>query len=166
MLKYAYQYSTQLQEVYGEFLNSPRSFYWNNGSYYDFELELAKDTYNRLDYVSVNSIGEIIGYMSCNIAREAHFIHGLNIINFTGDGTSICFARDLRQLFNKLFIDMGMNKIVFSVVIGNKAESMYDRFIQRYGGKVVGTFIQDVKLSDGKLYDRKHYEIFKHEYLK
>ena len=53
----------------------------------------------------------------------------------------------------------------FSVVIGNPIEKRYDKFIEEYGGRVIGVREQDVRLLDGKFYDVKLYEIFRHEYL-
>ena len=43
---------------------------------------------------------------------------------------------------------------------------MYDKFISKYGGRIVGIKQKDTMLFDGKLYDTKMYEIFTEDYLK
>jgi hypothetical protein len=46
-----------------------------------------------------------------------------------------------------------------SNVVGNPAERMYDKFIEKYNGRVVGIKKNEVKLVDGKFYGLKLYEI-------
>jgi hypothetical protein len=40
---------------------------------------------------------------------------------------------------------------------------MYDDYIERYGGRIVGQFVEDVRLINGELVDIKYYEITKKE---
>jgi hypothetical protein len=54
----------------------------------------------------------------------------------------------------------------FNVVIGSPNEKIYDRLIKLYNGRIVGVFKKDVRLMDNKLYDVKHYEIFKDDFEK
>ena len=43
---------------------------------------------------------------------------------------------------------------------------MYDKYIEKYGGRIVGIFKEDVRLYDGEYYDHKYYEIFREEFIK
>lgn len=53
-----------------------------------------------------------------------------------------------------------MKPSTFRVVIGNHIEKMYDKYIEKYGGRIIGVRKDEVRLIDGKLY-----EITKDEYL-
>jgi hypothetical protein len=52
------------------------------------------------------------------------------------------------------------------VVVGNPAERLYDRVINKYGGRIVGIKEKSTKLIDGLYYDVKLYEIFKEDFDK
>ena len=43
---------------------------------------------------------------------------------------------------------------------------MYDKYIEKYNGRVVGYRKNEIMLSDGQYYDDKLYEITKEDYLK
>ena len=55
-------------------------------------------------------------------------------------------------------------KMNWSVIVGNPAERMYDKFIAKHGGRVVGTYRRDTLLCDGEFYDRKAYELLSEEF--
>jgi RimJ/RimL family protein N-acetyltransferase len=64
-----------------------------------------------------------------------------------------------------LFDKFNFRKIEWTVVVGNdNAEKMYDRIINKYGGKIVGVKEKSTKLIDNKYYDIKYYEIFKDDF--
>jgi hypothetical protein len=42
---------------------------------------------------------------------------------------------------------------------------MYDKFIKKYNGRVVGISKESVRLTDGEFYDVKEYEILKDKYI-
>ena len=49
----------------------------------------------------------------------------------------------------------------FVCVVGNPAERLYDKVIEKYHGRVVGVKKQEALLQDGQFYDLKLYEIVK-----
>ena len=51
------------------------------------------------------------------------------------------------------------------MIIGNPIEKSYDKMINKYGGRIVGIYKEDVKLIDGEYYDKKLYEILASEYF-
>ena len=63
-------------------------------------------------------------------------------------------------------MDYGLNKIEWSVAIGNPIESMYDRVAKRYGGNSFGIAHQACALNDGTLGDMKYYELMRCEYMR
>ena len=79
---------------------------------------------------------------------------------------NVTFSRDLYIFLTDLFNKFNFRKIEFTVVIGNPAEVMYDRIMDKYGGSIVGIKKLSTKLIDGKYYDVKMYEIFKDDFNK
>lgn len=161
MLECAHEYREELRKKMMKTWENPKYWYYNNCSYFS-ELELDKDTWNNMRYVSVNSYGEVIGYMGYGVERESRYVSYLAIINFTDD---IIFGVDVWHMIKDIFEKYQYRKINFSVIIGNPIEAKYDRLINRYGGRIVGIYKENTMLPDGQLYDEKLYEIFRTDYL-
>jgi hypothetical protein len=130
------------------------------------DLDLPSDTWNRHDFVSVNSNDEVIGYLSYNINRDSRSCHGLQIVNFKKDTLSATFGKDLMQLFKDIFLKFHFRKLKFGVIVGNPAEKFYDKYLDKIGGRIVGIYKDDDILMDGNLYDYKAYEVLDKDFLK
>lgn len=163
MLKLAKLYETQLNELYMNTIYQERFKYFNYSNYSNYDVELKNDSWNELEFVSVDKEDNVIGFLAAKIDRVSDHVSSLKIINFYD--INITFSRDFHQFLNDLFIKFNFRKICFSVLVGNPAETMYDKYINKYNGRVVGTYKDDVRLFDGKYYDCKAYEIFKSDYL-
>lgn len=113
------------------------------------------------DTISRVSIGDdkVLGYMSADISRDTLNIDGLRLINFNLDTISLTFVKDIMIFINYLFSVKKFKKMTFRVAVGNPAERLYDKFIEKYNGRVVGTYTNHIKLIDGKYYDVKLYEV-------
>ena len=105
------------------------------------------------------------GYFKCSTDRNNNSIKSLSILYLRPKTFSIGFLRDLEKLIEILFMSYKFNKINFSVIVGNPAERLYDKFIEKYRGRVVGVYKEDVVLIDGNIYDTKLYEILKKDYI-
>lgn len=169
MLDFAYKYKDQLKELYlKNVVGNEKYKYWNYRSYWDFEYIdslLQKTTWNDLIKVSIFD-SKIYGLFSCDIDRASLALTSVHALNFYLDKISIGFIRDFEEFVTSLFEKDKFNKIEFSVILGNPAEKLYDSFIKKWNGCVVGTFHKTTKLVDGELYDKKMYEIFREDYLK
>jgi hypothetical protein len=115
--------------------------------------------------VSIDKNDNVLGLFRAEINRVTDKISSLVIVSFC-DKCNITFSKDLYQFLQDLFEKYNFRKIEFSVVIGNPIEKMYDKYIKKYGGRIVGIKKQSSKLQDGKYYDVKLYEIFRDKYLK
>jgi hypothetical protein len=104
-----------------------------------------------------------MGYISYNISRAENSAYSLSIINFSDN--KIAFGKDLSQALKDIFERYKFRKLNFTVLIGNPIEKSYDKMIKKYGGRIVGTYKEDVKLIDGEYYDKKAYEILASEYF-
>ena len=126
-------------------------------------LQIDTDTWNRHQFVSLDKEGNVIGYISYSISRADNSAHSLSIMNFSDN--KVVFGMDLGQALKDIFEKYKFRKLNFIVVVGNPIEKSYDKMIKKYGGRIVGTYKEDVKLIDGEYYDKKSYEILASEYF-
>jgi hypothetical protein len=155
-------YERELEQLFNTKVFDDKYKFYNASNYYNFNLELSNDTWNYIDYVSVDKDDKIRGFLSAKIDRCNEYVSSLRVINFYD--MNYTFSKDFHQFLNELFTKHNFRKVVFGVVVGNPAEKMYDKYISKYGGRIVGTYKEDIRLYDGKYYDYKVYEIFKNEY--
>lgn len=161
MLEPAIKYKEQLEKVQYEVWFNDKYKYWNYDVYYD-TLQINTDSWNKHQFVSVVN-GEVIGYIAYNVSRSDDSVNALSILNFSDNKAA--FGMDLGQALKDIFEKYRFRKLSFTVVVGNPIEKSYDKMIKKYGGRIVGTKKEDVKLIDGKYYDKKIYEILADEYF-
>lgn len=161
MLDFAQNYEKELAKRMRDTWGKDKYWYYHRSSYFSTAV-INEDTWNDTQFVSLNSSGEVIGYLGYGIDRECRYVTYLAIINFTDDSS---FGLDVMTMIKDIFERYQYRKIVFSVIIGNPIEPRYDRLIEKYGGRIVGTYKEHAMLPDGQLYDEKIYEIFRTDYL-
>lgn len=159
ILKLAYTYRDQLQQLFNNIIFQEKYKYYNFNNYWNYNFELCENSWDRIEMVSVDEENYVRGFLSASINRIADSVSSLGIINFYD--VNIVFAKDLYQFIKDLFLKFNFRKIEFTVVVGNPIEKMYDKYIQKYNGRIVGIKKQSTKLQDNKYYDVKMYEIFR-----
>ncbi len=164
MLKPAVLYEEQLKAVYSSIAFEEKYKFHNQSNYFDFDISLETNTWNKIQFVSVDQNDKIIGFLSASIDRGDEVVRSLLVINFCE--INYVFSKDFYTFLDDLFTKFNFRKVKFSVVVGNPAEEMYDKYIKKYGGSVIGVAKKDVRLQDNKYYDCKLYEIFREDYLK
>lgn len=164
MLKLAYTYRDKLNSLYQNIVFDNKYKYYNCVDYWGYEIKLNEDSYLDISMVSVDEEDNVRGFLRASIDRVTNKVSALAVINF--HNANVVFAKDLYQFLKELFEKFNFYKIEFSVVVGNPIEKMYDKYIQKYGGQIIGTFRLTTRLQDGELADMKYYEIFRDEYLK
>lgn len=162
MLEYAAQYKDEISSLWQKTLLDPYYKYFHTGSFCNYELKIDSDNWSNLEFVSVSG-DKLNGYLSANIDRDTRNVRSVAILKFEKD--SFTFSKDMYNFLQNLFLERNFKKISFDVVIGNPIEKMYDRFIERYGGRIVGIKKNDIHLMDGQLYNLKLYEIEKEAFL-
>lgn len=162
MLDLAAKHESELQFLFSEIVFDEQYKYFSTDSYRD-RYKASESTWNRHEFVSIDSKG-VVGYFSYSIDRDTYSAGSLQVINFRKD-SNLVFAKDLRTFLKDIFEKFKFNKLKYSVVIGNPIEKSYDRFTEKYGGRIIGVSKKEAKLFDGELYDMKLYEILREEYL-
>jgi len=162
MLKIAHTYKDKLQIAYNKIILTDKYKYFNFTNYWDYAIKLSENSWNEIEAVSVDRDDNVIGFFRAGISRESDKVSSLGIINFYDK--NVTFSRDLYVFLTDLFNKFNFRKIEFTVVIGNPAEVMYDRIMDKYGGNIVGIKKKSTKLVDGLYYDVKMYEIFKDDF--
>lgn len=161
LLEDAQSHKEELERKMRGTWGNKKYWYYNSYSYFS-PISIDENTWDKMQFASVNSDGEVIGYLSYSIDRECRFVSGPSIINFTNNPV---FGIDVMQMVKDIFEKYNFQKIDFFVIIGNPIERQYDRLIRKYGGRIVGIHKRHVMLPDGKLYDEKMYEILREDYL-
>lgn len=166
MLALAIQYAPQLQEGYqSALLNDKYRFYWQ-GATRSYFIPLEQSDSHKLQYVSVGAYGNVLGFFECTLNRDTMTAYNITAMRFTPHYEPEFAADMYRFVVDLLFKQYGINRAVFNVIVGNPAERLYDGICNKYGGRVIGTFNQEAKLQDGKLYDVKYYEMMRDKCLR
>jgi len=162
LIELAAKHEVELQEKFADAFMDERNLFYFGGGYMD-KYKVSDSTWNRHEFVSLND-GKVIGYLSYNINQRTNSADGMCAINF--GGKSLTFSKDFMQFLKNIFRKYHFRKLSFGVYIGNPAEIMYDRYIKKFGSRIVGVEKESNMLADGKFYDYKQYEIFRDDYLK
>lgn len=161
MLDVAIRHKDELVDKFRSVWFDEKYKFWNCSNFYE-EWEASESTKESHQLVSLDSQGEVIGYIGYWIDRVCEHVYALNIINFTDD--KMTFGLDCGQAIRDIFEKFHFRKINFCVVVGNPIEKSYDRMIKRFGGTICGYYRENVKLIDGQFYDEKLYEILATDY--
>ncbi len=157
VLKPAYFYKDALLKQYKDIVFEDKYKYWNCDSWWQYEINIENNSWNKLQFVSVDKNDNIIGYLCASIDRDIHSVTSLGVLNFYD--INVTFSRDLHKFLYNLLYEYKYRKLNFSVVIGNPAEKMYDKYVKKYNGRIVGVQKDHVKLQDNQFHDLKLYEI-------
>ena len=160
MLKLPQPYSSQIEQEKIKIIENEDQYKFVNISSYWYSnfLKLPDSEWDEIVRVSFAE-DKVLGLFKATIDREINHVSSLMIVNFNLKKISFTFIKDLESFVRYLIEYKKFRKISFTVVIGNPAEKMYDKFIEKYNGRVVGIKKNEVKLLDGKFYDLKLYEI-------
>ena len=162
MLKPAVLYKEALAEKAKIVLMEPEKYMFmdlNNYQSYNIFTVDEVDEWSKIKRVSVTSDNEILGYVQASVCRVDNSVSSLLFANFNLDKISITFVRDMEAFL--LYLLKSFRKVAFCCVVGNPAERLYDKVIEKYHGRVVGVKKQEALLQDGQFYDLKLYEIVK-----
>jgi len=162
MLKPAIQYADVLPKMYQSLWFEEKYKYYNYNSYWH-TFSVEDKTQDWHEFVSINSKGEVIGYIHYYVNRITLNCTSFGAINFTDDPI---FGKDLLQAIKDIFERFNFHKLTFGVVIGNPAEKSYDHLCTKYGGRILCVEKEETKLEDNNYYDVKRYEILREDYLK
>ena len=156
MLKPAVLYKEALAERAKVVVREPDKYkflVYCNYLCYDIFLVEDKDEWNTIKRVSLSSDGKVLGYMQASVCRLDNSISSLQFVNFDLNVLSVTFVRDMESFLQYLLSHF--RKVSFSVAVGNPAERLYDKVIEKYHGRVVGIKQQEVLLQDGQFYGIK-----------
>ena len=161
MLKQAILYEEQLKRKYIEAVCDDYFKYYFD-SCREFSLKIYDSDYWTIQMVSIDKNNNIIGFISVNMNYNSRVANRFGIMNFTKT-PNITFAIDVIKFLRDLRDKYDVSKFEFMAFVGAPAEMMYQKFIKRHGGRVVGTYKNSTKLVDGKYYDSRMFEIMRED---
>lgn len=162
MLDLAFNYEKELNEVWGKVCLDKKYTYFNYSDEIKYTINTSDNNSDYIQFVSLDSNKKVIGYFIANVNRIFNNVTSIAAAKF--EGSSFVFARDLKDFILKLFLEYRFRKISFYVLIGNKVEKMYDKFVENYNGRIVG-IEKDAVLLHGVYLDNKLYEIFRDDFI-
>lgn len=164
MLRFAIEFKDELQKSMLAAIYNPENRFYFNSNYIAYVMKIDETDWDTLQMVSVSKDSKILGYFKATFDRTCMRVNGLAVISFA-EKCNIVFAKDMYQFLDDLFILRGMNKVEWTVVVGNPIEAMYDRIIKHYGGHIVGIKHASSALMNGTYCDSKIYELMRTDYL-
>ena len=162
MLEYAHYHTEALQRAFNEYVGRDEMLMFFFPCRF-FQLKIEPDTSKKLQFVSVDKNKKVVGMYVMRVDWNAHYVYDFMFISF--DQSNIAFSVDLARLVRKLFIEYEFRKIKFKVIVGHSIERAHNRIAKKYG-RVVGVFVEDIRLMNGRWYDVKHYELVRVHYLR
>lgn len=161
MIEVANKYKEELKLKFFDTWNVDKYKYWQVNGYNKGCPEFPENDYNESHFAITNN-GEIIGHVLYYINRQTRCVYGVEAVNFSDN--KILFGLSLLKILRDVFEVHNMNKINFNVVVGNPIEKSYNSLVEKYGGKIVGVWSDEVILPNGELRDLKSYEITIRDY--
>lgn len=164
MLKTALEYEASLIPAMRATWNTPWSKYYFNNSFYQ-DVEVDRNDWNRIQMVSVDEKQKLHGYLSVNLKQNMGAADQMCVISFNGKSDYV-FSADCLDFIRYLFVDRGIERLEWDVVIGNPAEKMYDKLCKKLGGNIIGICHKAAMLTNRQVVDLKLYEAFKEDSIK
>ena len=161
MLDLASKYKSEINNLLSSTVLNPNEYKYYYEAGFVENYEPKTDTWHHLHFVSINEDDTFNGIIFANLSRTVNSVDSLAILS---NKKSNIFMYDVLRVIDMLFNKYNFNKIKFNVIKGNKAEKIYDKFIEKYNGTIIGTFTKDALLLTGEVCDVKYYEIFKDDY--
>lgn len=157
MLQPAILHVDALNEAYQKTIYNPDYKYLVE-SVWKYHITIDDSDEYRIQLVSVGKSGEIVGYLEAATNRINNVVTNIEIVSF--DIGNRVFGIDVHRFITKLTTTFGFRKVSFEAICGSLGETIYDKHLHRYNGRIVGTLKKEVKLNDGKYHDVKLYELF------
>lgn len=160
MIKQAITREAELIQWFLENGSSTEFDHYKNSQFSNFELVISKNNWEKVQYVSVNDEGKLLGYIEISIDRSARVMENLNIFKIHGPSSSV-FLNDILVAIEGL-VRSGFVKLEFSVSVENKlAMKLYDKLAALLDCE---TFVRRKhffsKSNMNKLDDCKIYDVF------
>lgn len=141
----------------------PKFKYYHVSGYATISYKPNDSTWDGIDFVTINDETKLVDGLIIVTFKRPYQKASITIMH---NGNSSNFLSDLKLVVTKLFNDLKVPKIKWSVLIGNRAEILYDRFISKNGGRVVGLALKEDIALDGELCDVKYYEVLREDFIK
>lgn len=162
MLKNALLYKDELLKKYSNIMYDLDYQFYGGGNGLHLPL-LPDNTYENHNFVSVDENDNVIGYISYHVDYAAMSCCNFGIMSF--DRGNRNFTKDVFKAIDDIFTKYHMNRLDFWCFIDNPIRPTYQKLVEKYGGRVVGTLTDTAKLLDGELHSSIIFELTAEAYL-
>ena len=129
MLDYAYFHQGELYDCYRKVYTRKELYFYLSYPQKDFLPNIYCNDSDYLQFVSLNSAKEIIGFFNGYINKDYQSLQNLEVINFTGQ-PNITFSKDVENYFDEVFLCKNLRKIEFTCIEENPALKLYRKLIK------------------------------------
>ena len=164
MLYVAVKHANDLKLKFSDITFDERFMFYSMDDYRD-EYKPKDSTWNGHEFASLDSEGNIIGFIGYEIHRVDRRADGLRVVNFTLKPNPI-FSKDLAQVIDDIFCKFSFRTLTYCVIVDNPACKIWDKFTDHYGGRIVGDYKKIHCLLDGRFYDKRLYQLSREDYIK
>jgi len=121
------------------------------------EIELEKDDQYKIQKISKDSYGNILGYFHANVNMAQQKITGTYFVKFrhnfkNPEEDEVVADVDFKQFIDEIMNHPLYNRVMIMAVKDNIANKTYNKFLEKYKGEKF-LFKNYTRLSDGKFYD-------------
>lgn len=166
MLDFAINHKEQLLNVHRDFVtrNALHCKFFLAANWFNYTLTIEDSSWNKIQMVSLDSSGQIVGYISATVDIPQQKVTDFSIISYKR-GINKTLYPDANEFIKELLTKF--RKVSFASFVGSPAEKVNDKIIQVFeGGKIVGVEEKHSILLDNKIYDLKIYEIISQTFNK
>ena len=157
MLAPAILYKDQIEHEFAKRIYDPEYFFYTGyGHCHEVPTIAAKD--GRYDYAITDLNDNLIGFFSYSVYDVAS-AENFGLYSFD-KGNPLVTAQVYREMHR---IVRSCRRVTWKVISGNPVKRLYDRFCQRYNGKV-HRFREVISDSKGVYHDEYIYEILKSDW--
>lgn len=149
----ALQYADAVKGAWQRFAHSPRSQWFHQTSFRD-QLTIDDSEWSRIQRAVVRE-GELIGYLSASIDRDARRVSQLCAVAFAEH--DLGFAVALRAFVVAMRAEFEV--LHWSTVAGSPNATLYRRACKTWGGRIIGIQRRSIRLPGGALADLELYEL-------
>lgn len=153
MLYPAQLYKEELQKKLTACWYDPKYQYFFSGSYELFNI--PNDALWRRDFVHLDKDGNVDGYFAYHYEDGGKNMCQFGLISFAKNGTLLTL--DVIEHIKNMF-KQGAQRCEFWAFADNPVIPLYEKLVERYGGKKVGTLTRTAYFN-GKYHDAYIYEI-------
>lgn len=160
MLRPAYLHREAVVRGFAQAMAQPHAQHYQLSSWSRWECKVYDSDWEEIQRASTCG-DRVLGLLAAHVDRDLPGVSEIGALAFLADGRhpSPVFSRDLATFLAELILARGFVRVAWSVTTLNPARLMYDKVVERWGGRLVGESRRSVRRPDGTYCGQRFYEV-------